>query len=99
MASFCGCSTEMLRNKLQERRYTEQWLENALQRCGNRCEKYNLILLPAMLLETKILRDFMIVRHVTPYNFACNLCRNIIARHVAAPLRMLVFLKLFKFSR
>ena len=31
----------------------------------------------------KMLRDFMIARHVTPCNFACNLCRNKIARQVA----------------
>ena len=36
-----------------------------------------------MLLATKMLRDFMIARHVTPCNFACNLCRNKIARQVA----------------
>ena len=36
-----------------------------------------------MLLATKMLRDFRIARPVTPCNFACNLCRNKIARQVA----------------
>ena len=36
-----------------------------------------------MLLATKMLRDFMIARHVTPCNCACNLCRNKIAKQVA----------------
>ena len=32
---------------------------------------------------TKMLRDFMIVKHVTCCNFACNLCSNKIASQVA----------------
>ena len=36
---FLSWSAEILRDKLQERCYTVQWLEDALQRCGNRCEK------------------------------------------------------------
>ena len=71
-----GCTTEILQDKLQERCYIMQWLENALQRCGNLCEKWNLILLRAMLLATKMLHDFMTARHVTRCNFTCNLCRN-----------------------
>ena len=58
-------------------------LKNVLQRRGNRSEKQNLILLRAMLLATKMLRDCMIARHVTPCNFAYNLCRNKIARQIA----------------
>ena len=58
--------------------------KNALQRRGHRCRKsllfnlshFNLILLRAMLLATKWSRDFMIAGHITPYNFACNLCRK-----------------------
>ena len=73
---FIGCTTEILRDKLQERSYTVQWLENALQRCGNRCEKWNLILLCAMLLATKMLLDFMTARYVTRCRFTGNLCRN-----------------------
>ena len=30
-----------------------------------------------------MLRDFMIARHVTPCKWACNLCRNKIAKQVA----------------
>ena len=37
--------------------------------CGNRCDKPKLILLRAMLLATKMLPDFMMVKHVTPWNF------------------------------
>ena len=70
-------------DNLQEACYTLQWLENALQRCGNRCEKYNVILLRAMLLATKMLRTFIIARHITPCYFACVLCRNKFARQVA----------------
>ena len=36
---YIGCSTEILQDKLPEGCYTVQWLEDALQRCGNRCEK------------------------------------------------------------
>ena len=41
-----------------------QWLKNVSLHCGNRCEKENLIRLYAMLLATKMLPDFMNVRHV-----------------------------------
>ena len=38
---------------------------NALKmRCRGRCEKYNLILLCAMVVATKMLRDLMIARYV-----------------------------------
>ena len=40
-------------------------------------------LLRAMLLATKMLRNFIIARHITPCNFACDLCRNKFARQVA----------------
>ena len=63
--------------------YTVQCLKNTSQRCRNRCEKQNLILLRATLAATKMLRDLMIARYVTQCNFSCNLCRNKIARQVA----------------
>ena len=54
-------------------------LKNALQRCGNRCEKWSLILLRAVLLSKKMLRDFIIARHIAP--------RNSLATCVATELR------------
>ena len=33
------CSIEILREKLQDGCYSAQWLDDALQRCGNHCEK------------------------------------------------------------
>ena len=45
--------------------------KNALQRRGNRSEKWNLIRLPAMLLATKMLRDFRIARYVTRHVTTC----------------------------
>ena len=48
-----------------------QCLKNALQRRGNRSEKWNLIRLPEMLLATKMLRDFRIARYVTRHVTTC----------------------------
>ena len=85
------CGDPVLAAKLNKKKSTARQVARGMlhcamvkkMRCGNRCGKQNLILLRAMLLATKMLRDFMIARHVTPCNFACDLCRNKIARHVA----------------
>ena len=43
-----------------------------------------------MLLATKMLRDFMIARHVTPCNLACNLCRSKIEGQVATQVSLIL---------
>ena len=45
---------------MQEGSYRAMAIENASQRCGNRGVKWNLILLRAIVLATKMLRNFMI---------------------------------------
>ena len=69
-----------LRDKLQEECYTAQWLKNILQQSLRKVERNSTSYNASC---DKKLHDFIIARHFTPCNFACNLCRNKIARQFA----------------